>query len=655
MYASTHSLPSYRVAAIQYEPTLGKKEQNVVDLLRLVEEAAQQQARLIVLPEMGTTGCCWLSRSEIAPYVEPIPGPTTARFTELAARYNCYIALGLPEVDPATNLYYNTQVLIGPDGPIGRYRKVHSSISDPRWARDGDLGFPVWDTPLGRLAGVISTDMQFFEAARLEALYQADVLMLSCNWSLDRCPSNWWMTRAFENGVYLVAANRYGFERETQFQGGSCVINPDGTPQSSLFSGNGAVYGEIDLKRCRDKRWRDPQGRLLGDRLADRQPRFYADLASNTYLSEPLRYHALYGANELPPGQLSCLSIVQTELDQMFFQPQSQFVQQIGERVDRLGDLIGSLIHDHEPAHPDVLVLPELILPGYLAPTDPHTSLSPIQIATRLKENAIQVPGPETDRLVELARNLQISMVLGVAERTNDPTPGYYNTILLLDPEGIYGSYRKIHLTEQDKLWAAPGNLGLPCFDTPAGRVGLTTGYDLFFPETLRILASQGADLVCAPSLLDMPKPINIIEPPNPFSSSPKVSMQHLLWQLRASEQQVYLAVANWHGSYAGLSANGNSGIFSPASSTFMASEVVIEDDDEPGLMLMTIDTREQRNGQRSSTMPLNYMPGLVAGSLTGELTYDIRDTIPGNVVRGKPLLRKRQTFWYRDLIHVRK
>ena len=59
----------YRVAAIQYEPTLGEKEQNVTDLLRLVEQAAQHDARLIVLPEMATTGYCWESRAEVAPYV----------------------------------------------------------------------------------------------------------------------------------------------------------------------------------------------------------------------------------------------------------------------------------------------------------------------------------------------------------------------------------------------------------------------------------------------------------------------------------------------------------------------------------------------------------------------------------------------------------
>src|SRR5712692_6829729 len=139
MSTSAPSFLRYRVAAVQYEPTLGEKEKNILDLLRLVEEAARQDARLIVLPEMATTGYCWESRTEIAPHVEPVPGPTTDRFQHLATQYDCYIAISLPEVDPATDVYYNCMALIGPQGLIGTYRKIHSYMSEPRWARDGDM------------------------------------------------------------------------------------------------------------------------------------------------------------------------------------------------------------------------------------------------------------------------------------------------------------------------------------------------------------------------------------------------------------------------------------------------------------------------------------------------------------------------------------
>lgn len=639
--SSGPSQTRYRVAAIQFNPRQGEKEKNTERLLQFVEEAARQEARLIVLPELAATGYCWTSRAEIAPYVEPVPGPTTQRFQELAARYTCYIALGLPELDPSSGVYYNTLALIGPAGVVGTYRKVHSYIAEPRWARDGDLGFPVWETPLGRLSAVICMDAMYFESTRLAALHGADVILFPTNWLDERCPSSWWMTRALENGVYLIAANRSDVERGTEFSGGSCIIDPDGTIQASLDDGEGIVYGEVDLARARAKSW--SQEEAIGDRLADRQPALYTSLAHNTYLWEPLRYHGLYELGELPPGQLSCVGIIQTSMDALSNDPTPVMT------LSALRSMLGTLLRDHEPTRPDVLVLPELLLPGPLADTT-ETALA------QMRANAISVPGPETSSLVALATEFQITLVLGVAERVEqaDKPALYYNTVLLIDPEGIYGTYRKLHLTHSDRLWATPGDRGLPVFDTPAGRIGLATGYDVLFPETLRVLAGQGTDLVCAPTYLNFPTPVGL--PPTRMRFSRSVAPDEydpthsLIWRVRAAEHNVYLALANWNGRNAGMSANGYSGIFSPNTDVYPWREVVVDAEDDLSLTMMTIDTREQRTGRRSTTY-LNYAPGELSGSLTGELAYDIRDSIPGNVVRSKPLLRKRQPFWYLDLV----
>ena len=643
------SFTRYQVAAIQYEPTFGEKEKNIRDLLGLVEEAIQHDARLIVLPEMATTGYCWASRAEIAPYVEPIPGPTTERFQQLASQYGCYIAVSLPEVDAATQVYYNSMALLGPDGLVGTYRKIHSYISEPRWARDGDLGIPVWDTPLGKLSGLICMDIEYFETSRIAALRGADVLLFPANWDNEKSPSGWWMARAFENGVYVIAANRYGRERGVQFSGGSSIIDPDGTLQSYLDNGQGIVYGEVDLTRCRDKRWRRGD-EVVGYPLADRQPAEYTTLVQNTYLWEPLRYHGLYGLGELPTGQLSCVGIVQMDLEALQIPQRTH-----EETIQALGDLLRTSMQDNAPACPDVLVLPELLLPGPVPGSRGVVDMSGNQVtaeemAAHFREGAIRVPGPETAALVALADELQLSLVVGVAERGDDEK--YYNTVLLIDPEGVYGSYRKLHLTQRDRLWASPGNLGLPTFDTPAGRIGLVTGYDALFPETLRVLAGLGTDLVCASTMLDFPDPIGLAPTTIPYSlyvAPDGYDPTHfLIWRVRAAEHNVYLALANWYGERAGVRANGLSGIFSPTYSTYPWPEVIA--DDEPGLVMMTIDTREQRTGRRTSRL-LEYSPGDMVGSLTGELAYNILDSIPGNVVRSKPLLRKRQPFWYLDLV----
>src|SRR5438045_8796964 len=112
-----------------------------------------------------------------------------------------------------------------------------------------------------------------------------------------------------------------------------------------------------------------------------------------------------------------------------------------------------------------------------------------------------------------------------------------------MDPEGIYGIYRKLHLTTQDRLWASPGNLGLPTFDTPTGRIGLATGYDVLFPVTLRVLAGKGADLICAPTFLNFPDPIGLgpssINFERPVASAEYYSIHYLICQVQQARLQV--------------------------------------------------------------------------------------------------------------------
>ncbi len=114
----------HKVATVQFEPTMSEQERNVARLLELCGAAAEAGARLIVTPEMGTTGYCWFDRAEVAPFVETVPGPTTDRFAALARKHDCYIVVGMPEVD-GDGIYFNCAVLIGPDGVIGRHRKTH--------------------------------------------------------------------------------------------------------------------------------------------------------------------------------------------------------------------------------------------------------------------------------------------------------------------------------------------------------------------------------------------------------------------------------------------------------------------------------------------------------------------------------------------------
>jgi predicted amidohydrolase len=244
------STTAYKAAAIQFEPAMFEKQRNIARLLDLVRVAATAGARLIVTPEMGTTGYCWYDRAEIKAFVETVPGPTTDSFQELAAEFGCYVVIGLPEVDADTDLYFNSAVLIGPQGIVGKHRKSHPYISEPKWAASGDA-HAVFDTEIGRIAMLICMDIHFFETARLAAVAGADVICHISNWLAERAPAPYWINRAFENACYVIESNRWGLERTVQFSGGSCIIEPDGNVAAVVDKGDGIAYGVIDLAFAR--------------------------------------------------------------------------------------------------------------------------------------------------------------------------------------------------------------------------------------------------------------------------------------------------------------------------------------------------------------------------------------------------------------------
>ncbi len=495
----------YRVAAIQFEPELGAKDRNLDRLLALCTVAAQAGARLIVTPEMATTGYCWYDRAEVAPFVEPIPGPTTERFTALARAYGCYVVVGMPEVDPATGIFYNSAALVGPRGLVGSYRKTHSFVSEPKWAKNGDRGLPVWATELGRLGILICMDADFFEPARLLTLQGADVLCFPTNWLLEKGPAAAWMARALENGRYLVAADRYGCERGVQFSGGSAVIDPDGSIQTRLDTGEGIVYGEVDLAR------------VTPDLLAARRPAYYDTLTLDTYLWNPLEFHGLYGYRPLPPGRRSSVAV--TQLDPVPGDPE--------QNLTRLEQALAGVPHQAR-----LVVFPEYALTG--VPRD--------------MEDAARLALPCDERLVRalrrLARRFRTVLAVGFLERL---AAGFASSVLLVAPAGVLAHYRKLHVIGSERSFLVPGDAPPPVVDLPLGRVGLLVGTDLLFPELARTLAVAGCDLILAPVGPLLP-PVRGLGPttvplPPPAVTGDDPTHFHL-GRVRAFENMTYVAYA---------------------------------------------------------------------------------------------------------------
>jgi predicted amidohydrolase len=557
---AANEITKYTAAAVQYEATIGDKKKNVSDLLDLTSEAARRGAKLIVLPEMAVSSYCYYSREEIQPYVETIPGPTTNRFAQLAKSEGCHVVVGLPEVEPRTGAFYNALALIGPSGLVGKYRKTHAFVSEPKWAKEGDLGFQVWETELGRLTGVICFDSCLFETNRVVSLRQADVFCYPTAWLLEKGPPPVWITRAFENGVYYVAANRWSVERTIQFIGNSCIINPDGTIQAHADSGNQVVYGQIDLGKAREKKFLKESN----DKLSDRRPSLYHEILQNTYFWNPLMFWGLYGHDPLPPGRRSRVAVAQFEPSHM---ERSKNLKKISKFIEQAGKLRNHL-----------LVLPELATTGI-----PKSDREAADAAEDLSSSET-IP-----TIVSLAKKYRLYVVIGLAEKEGSH---FFNAALLIGPKGIVSKYRKTHLNVEDRAWATAGDR-FETFDIPLGRVGLLIGYDLVFPETARTLAIRGADLICAPSAMSGPKPIGMgatqIPTPNP-NEDPH---HWFLWRVRAGENNTYLAFSNYVGSeYVGMS-----GVFGPFLWQFPRNEVMADATSE-GIYSWTVDTRNARGSE---------------------------------------------------------
>lgn len=143
-------------------------------------------------------------------------------------------------------------------------------------------------------------------------------------------------------------------------------------------------------------------------------------------------------------------------------------------------------------AHADLIVLPELCTTGYQ-----FTS------AEEVKSLAEPVRGGESVRRFEsVCRKNGFYLVAGIAESEEGVC---YNSSVLIGPGGWIGTYRKIHLFLEEKLWFRPGNLGFGVWDAGPARIGMMICFDWIFPESSRTLALAGADILCHPANLVLP------------------------------------------------------------------------------------------------------------------------------------------------------
>ncbi|MDE2508402.1 MAG: nitrilase [Planctomycetota bacterium] len=302
------SLARYYAAACQTDLPCPRERSalpaRVGELLAMVDNAVVGYSpffdvRLVVFPEFAHAAPIYETADELLDKLAvPLPNEHVDRYARKAKERNVFIQTGtFLESDPKwPGRVFNTTCLVGPDGYIGKYRKVNPWIPWEVHASPHDLLaegydeplFPVFETEIGRLGAAICYDWLFPEAIRALALAGAEVLLRVSAymdpWGATP-PMDWWTlinrTRAVENLAYVVAANQgasLAHYPPFSWPGGSMIVDFDGRILAQADPGPGAkiVVAPIDLAALRDERRRRSGHQLLAHLRTEAYRSLYA-------------------------------------------------------------------------------------------------------------------------------------------------------------------------------------------------------------------------------------------------------------------------------------------------------------------------------------------------------------------------------------------
>lgn len=225
------------VATVQMKPALGEVEDNLVKMSEFVSKiASQQKVDLIVFPELATSGNeLGVRFTEMA---QRVPGPTVNLLAQRAADFGVYIAFGMVMKERVESILYNTAVLVGPDGElVGTYNKMHLHGEERMAFREG-YRLPVFETDIGQIGLMLGWDLAFPEVARSLTLDGAELICVLANWETSEIDE--WRTyvkaRAYENALFIAAANRVGEDVTLNFGGESMIVGPRGKVHATVAS-----------------------------------------------------------------------------------------------------------------------------------------------------------------------------------------------------------------------------------------------------------------------------------------------------------------------------------------------------------------------------------------------------------------------------------
>ena len=282
-----------KIAAVSMEVACDTQA-NVEKFEKYLREAAAQDVDLIVFPEcslqglpIGLTAIESPKAFKLHEVAEQVPnGENVQKVIALAKENNIYVVWSMVEQDQERfDVLYNTCVLVGPEGYIGKYRKVHQALAERLYMYPGNGEYPVFDTRIGKVGLSVCFDKAYPEVARILAIQGAEIIVAPTAWRcMDRTDEDpdfrlaniFAFSRAMENMVFYVEATHAGPCR----MGHSRIIGPNPI-QICATTGydEGMAVAEVDIQQeILNARLAAMAG---SDLLKDRKPGTYSILTEN--------------------------------------------------------------------------------------------------------------------------------------------------------------------------------------------------------------------------------------------------------------------------------------------------------------------------------------------------------------------------------------
>lgn len=260
-----------KVGYVQFRPVFGDKKRNVERALKLLGEGARRGAELLVLPELFETGYVFRDREELARLAEEIPdGHIAQTLGVFAEEHGLFIGAGVCE--RSREGFYDSALLVGPEGFVGKYRKAHLFKDEKKWFTPGDTELAVYDVGGVKVGLMICFDWAFPEVPRLLALKGAEILCHPSNLMLPYCQTAM-LGVAVQNRIFIITSNRVGVERGVKFTGRSQIVGPDMKVLARSRLREEVRVVEIDPSQARNKKIT-----TANDLFRDRRLDLYPDL-----------------------------------------------------------------------------------------------------------------------------------------------------------------------------------------------------------------------------------------------------------------------------------------------------------------------------------------------------------------------------------------